>query len=107
MDFSVGNDMQNEAEAPGDLIHAIGDDHGRSDLLRTLLGLIERDADRRGRAATIVFTCDFRAIVNDELLRATLRERTRGRPGEPLPALPQGRSRGRCVRAGTRRARPG
>jgi serine/threonine protein phosphatase 1 len=39
--------------------YAIGDIHGRLDLLEQLLGLIEADAMARGTAAKIVFTGDF------------------------------------------------
>lgn len=39
--------------------YAIGDIHGRRDLLDTLLNLIESDAEARGARAKIVFTGDY------------------------------------------------
>jgi serine/threonine protein phosphatase 1 len=42
-----------------DLTYAIGDIHGHFDLLLRLLDDIHRDADRRGRAARLVFLGDY------------------------------------------------
>lgn len=45
---------------PGQRIYAIGDVHGRADCLTQLIGLIEDDAARRGKAATtLVFLGDL------------------------------------------------
>ncbi len=41
------------------ITYAVGDVHGRADLLSTLLDRIEADAAGRGAAATIVFTGDY------------------------------------------------
>lgn len=41
------------------LTYAIGDIHGRRDLLDNLLTLVEADAAQRGQAAKIVFTGDY------------------------------------------------
>ena len=41
------------------ITYAIGDVHGRLDLLRPLLGRIEEDAEAHAAAATIVFTGDY------------------------------------------------
>ncbi len=39
--------------------YAIGDIHGRLDLLKRLLDAVEADAAERGAAATVVFTGDY------------------------------------------------
>lgn len=41
------------------ITYAIGDVHGRADLLHDLLGLVEADADAKGARAKIVFTGDY------------------------------------------------
>lgn len=41
------------------LTYAIGDVHGRSDLLTTIIDFVERDATRRGRLPRIVFLGDI------------------------------------------------
>lgn len=43
----------------GELLYAIGDIHGRSDLLEMLVGLIDRDARALGQQATLIFLGDY------------------------------------------------
>jgi len=48
----------NSLPAP-DRIYAIGDIHGRSDLLERLLGMIRRDANRQSGSVSLVFIGDY------------------------------------------------
>ena len=65
------------ASADGELRYAVGDIHGRRDLLAALLRTIQ--ADRQGRSAEIVFLGDYVDRGDDsagvEIGRASCRER--------------------------------
>ena len=57
----VSSDLDHPALPNGQLLYAVGDIHGRLDLLRNLLQLIEDDAHARSRATrrTLVFLGDY------------------------------------------------
>ncbi len=59
--MSIKSSEHIDANAPeGMRIYAVGDIHGRLDLLERLLDLIERDGAKRGKADTvIVFLGDY------------------------------------------------
>ena len=61
MPVSVPSDSDVPALPKGQLLYAVGDIHGRLDLLRNLLQLIEDDAHARSRATrrTLVFLGDY------------------------------------------------
>lgn len=61
MPLSSSSDLDHPALPDGQLLYAVGDIHGRRDLMRSLLQLIEEDAHVRSRAArrTLVFLGDY------------------------------------------------
>lgn len=61
MPLSISSDLDHPALPDGQLLYAVGDIHGRRDLMRSLLQLIEEDAHVRSRAArrTLVFLGDY------------------------------------------------
>lgn len=78
MPLSVSPDLDHPALPEGQLLYAVGDIHGRLDLMRGLLQLIEEDAHARSRTErrTLVFLGDYidrgpdsRGVVADLLAR--------------------------------------
>jgi serine/threonine protein phosphatase 1 len=61
MPLSIASDLDPPALPDGQLLYAVGDIHGRLDLMRSLLRLIEEDARARPRATrrTLVFLGDY------------------------------------------------
>lgn len=61
MPLSVSSSLDHPALPEGQLLYAVGDIHGRLDLLRSLLERIEADASARSRARrrTLVFLGDY------------------------------------------------
>ena len=61
MPLSISSDLSYPALPEGQLLYAVGDIHGRLDLMRGLLELIEEDAHARSHAKrrTLVFVGDY------------------------------------------------
>ena len=63
-----------------DVIYAIGDIHGRADLLEQLIQIIEADADRHGKPATLVFLGDYvdRGFQSKQVIDTLIGDRLAG-----------------------------
>jgi serine/threonine protein phosphatase 1 len=61
MPFSSSPDLDQPTLPPGQLLYAVGDIHGRLDLLESLLGMIAQDAPARASVPqkTLVFVGDY------------------------------------------------
>ena len=61
MPLSISSDLDYPALPEGQLLYAVGDIHGRRDLMRDLLEMIEEDAHARSRTErrTLVFLGDY------------------------------------------------
>ena len=104
MSLSASPGLDHPTLPEGQLLYAVGDIHGRLDLLQNLLDLIEADARASGQAErrTLVFLGDYVDRGPDS--RGVVETADRDLPARLRHAFPQGQSRGdparlprRCV----------